>query len=260
MLRSLTLCCFYLLATHFAMAQSLLYNGGFEDEFGATLEGWEWTCEEPVLVSNPAPDGGSWSAVVRVENTSTCTMAHMFQRLPDTVEGDVLTLAGWVRNNNGAPITGAFLGLGTLANGVIVPIVEQGTLEYPWTYLSISWTVTLDANDTAVVILSPGALSGSGIFSEAGFDELSLTDAVGINEMERPTLIMYQQGDHLYAATTNGLPILEARLLDAHGRCVRSVPTGRSTIELAMHDLGSGVYVLVTRGASGSASKAFVRE
>lgn len=241
-------------------AQPVLVNGGFENDAGGTLEGWESICDQTYLVSNAAPDQGAWAALIRADNTQPCTMNRLYQLLPDVLDGDELTLSGWVRNNNGAPVTGAFLSLGKLSSGALVRMVDAGTTGYPWEFVNISWVVALAPGDTAAVILSPGELLPASSLTEAVFDGLSLTDGVGIHERVRPSLSIHQHGHMLYAASTSEHPILEAHLLDAQGRQIRILTGGASVIEVDLAQLGSGLYVLLVQGALGSASRTFIRE
>jgi len=256
----ITLFCCTLILTGSLHAQSLLINGDFEDEEGSSDEGWEWICGPLYFITNPAPIGGSWAVSIRVSNNAPCIMTRMYQRLPNAVDGDVLELSGWVRNQHGAPVTGAFLGLGTLSDGVLTPMVEAGTLDYPWEYQSLVWTVALNEGDTAVVILSPGELPPTGIYSLAAFDGLALNRAVGLVEEHNPTLAVHRWGDQIIAAMTNGLPIREAHLLDAQGRYVRSAQHSRSTVELSTLGLAGGLYILVALTESGQVSKKFLLE
>ncbi|MBX2979596.1 MAG: T9SS type A sorting domain-containing protein [Flavobacteriales bacterium] len=253
------MCCTFLLPG-FMPAQSLLVNGGFEYAEGSSSEGWEWNCGTPMFISNTPPNGGTWALTLMASNNDPCTFPRMFQRLPEALDGEVITLSGWLRNQMGHPITGAFLALGTLSNGMLTPLVEAGTLDYPWVHESVTWTVALNEGDTAVVILYPGEMPDFGIFSLAAFDDLELNRAVGVNELERPTLSVHQQGDLVHVATSDGQAIREARLLDAQGRLVLDLTSVRSTLEFSTSSLGSGLYVLVAHGAYGSISRKFVRE
>lgn len=216
--------------------------------------GWEWTCHPLLAVSNVPPDGGDWSAVLKVDRTDTCSQFHAFQRLQGVQDGEVLRLSGWLRAVDGAPVVGAYMALGTLNDGVFTLQAEIGTTSFEWTASEVTNTMQLGPGDTAVVVLHPGELPNGGIFSFAGFDELVLTVPQSIAEdLATRLLVRHDPSNRVIdVAIPGGGHIHELMLIDPLGRMVaRQGGPPLQQRSLPLPHVTTGTYLLMAVHAGG---------
>ncbi len=239
-----------------------LINGSFEVDGSPSLTGWEWTCSDPGYANNGAPTSGSWSATKEPGNAKGCFPSLLFQRLPDALDGDLLTVSGWVRCPDGdEPCLGGSLGLGSINAGTFTSDDAVWSQTPQWTYLSITDTVELSAGDTAVVILNGGFIGGPIAPAPSYFDGISLAPALVVGERTGPMIVQYV--DHatrtLYISagqeTIQGLRFFD---LTGKGLPVRTDRTNATNLRVDLNGLPTGVYFVAVGTSAGERTVRFV--
>lgn len=238
----------------FGMASAQLTNGSFELGSGPSLEGWEWTCDEPGQPNTAAPGYGAWCATKEPGQAKGCFPSYLFQRLPDAQDGDLLTLSGWVRCGMMPPCLGASIGLGTIQNGLFNAEENVISADVAWNYISITDTVELGTGDTAVVLLSAGFIGGPISPEPAFFDGIALSPALAVGEHNISVI------GHLLDRATQTLfiaggtaAIQEVRLFDLTGRDLptRSTRSTINSVAIDLNGLPGGIYFACVRAEGG---------
>lgn len=240
-----------------SQANAQLFNGSFEQAGAASLEGWEWTCDEPGIVNEAPPGAGDWSVTKLPSQAKGCFPSYLYQRLNDVQDGDLVTVSGWVRCDDDVICLGGWFGLGSINNGAFHLEEQVGTTDFLWTYLSLTDTVELAAGDTALLVLSGGFIGGPISPFPAHFDGFSLEPATGIAPVSAPAVSRYD-------AATNSLFVgAEERLLgialfDATGRALPlRAPIAGNTARIALNELPIGVCIAQLRTARGTRTLRF---
>lgn len=239
------------------LAQGQLFNGSFEQAGVPSLEGWEWTCDEPAFVNEAPPGAGAWSVTKHAGQAKGCFPSYLYQRLSDVLNGDVITVSGWVRCDDDMICVGGWFGLGTINSGAFHLEEQVGNNQFPWAFLSITDTVELADGDTALLVLSGGLIGGPISPFPAHFDGFSLEQASGIAQA-------IPQATSRYDAATNSLVIataerlLSVALFDAAGRALpfRAPIAGKSTI-IGLSELPKGIYIAQLRTVHGAKALRF---
>jgi len=187
-----------LIIAHAASAQ--LLNGSFEMNGAPSLYGWEWTCADPGQPNEGAPGSGEWCATKGPGETKGCFPSYIYQRLPDVVDGQAMTLSGWIRCSDEEPCVGGYMGIGTLNNGLITTGAAIGSQLPSWEFVYINQTVDLGPGDTAVAVLNGGIIGGPIAVSPTYFDGIMLEIAMGVEPnaiAEGPLFRLSPDGQHL---------------------------------------------------------------
>lgn len=226
-----------------------IINGSFELGGAPSLEGWEWTCGEPGQPNTAAPGYGSWCATKQPGQAKGCFPSYLFQRLADVENGDLLTLSGWVRCGMMPTCVGAGIGLASLQNGVFE--LEETTFSTgeTWTYLTITDTVEIGINDTAVVLLNSGFIGGPIGPEPAYFDGIAMLPALSVVERSSSAIgHLVDRAAHRLYISAGTQPIIDLRLFDLTGRTLPMVflPNG-ATVQVDLSALPGGVYFAQVR-------------
>lgn len=224
-----------------------LFNGSFEQAGAPSLEGWEWSCDQPGEENTAAPGAGQWCATKRPGHAKGCFPSYLFQRMPELQNGQLVTVSGWVRCQDETICLGGYIGLGRLSNGTVTYDDLAGSMDNAWTYVSITDTVEIDDGDTAVVVLTSGFIGGPIDPAPAYFDGISAEWVTGLNERSISAIVQrYDQGAQTLFLSAPA-PVRSARLLDLTGRELRSNTDGLNTPSLALRTsaLPTGVYFAV---------------
>jgi hypothetical protein len=242
----------------FITANGQLNNGSFEQSGAPSLEGWEWTCSEPGQVNEAPPGAGDWHATKEAGQAKGCYPSYIYQRLTSVQDGDQLTISGWVRCDDDVICGGAYFGLGTINAGYIQLEETVGTNQFPWTYLTLTDTVELNAGDTAILVLNAGIIGGP-ISPEPGhFDGFTMTEVLSVSEVQAPLLAHYRDAANFYVAG-NAARILSVRLLDLTGRVITAVADrSQGNYRIGLEGLGTGVYFVDVRTDRGGQAIRFV--
>lgn len=251
---------FLLLLLSGISASAQLINGSFEQNGVQNFLGWEWTCEDPIAWNEAPAGAGAWSVTKESGQTQGCFPNYLFQRLSGVQHGDLLTISGWVRCDDDVICMGAYFGLGTINAGYIQLEETVGTNQWPWTYLTITDTVELNAGDTALLVLNAGIIGGP-ISPEPGhFDGFTITEALGVSEVHAPLLAHYRDAANFYVAGS-AARILSVRLLDLTGRVITAAADrSDATYRIGLTGLGTGVYFVDVRTDRGGQVIRFVVE
>lgn len=242
--------------------QAQLTNGSFEDSNGASLAGWEWTCDDPAPQMDAPIDGGTWSAWKESGHTKGCFPNYLYQRVPDVVYGAPYHLSGWAKCPVGdvAFCIGATIGFGTINNGYFTWAEQATSTDPDWSFLTVDDTWSENMGDTAIVMLSAGMIGGPINPLPAGFDNFALNIFEQVPEHEAPRVSLFPDParDVLHVGTQeriNGIT-----LLDGTGRILRAVSGGSSTVHLDVSELDNGAYVLMVTSATGTTAQRFIKE
>ncbi|MEO8591216.1 MAG: hypothetical protein ABI432_17690 [Flavobacteriales bacterium] len=231
-----------------ASASAQIINGSFEQDGAPSLAGWEWTCAEPGLPNEAAPSCGEWCATKGPGEAKGCFPSYIFQRLPDVVDGETLTLSGWIRCSDNASCVGGFMGLARLNSGVITTADMIGSSAPWWGPVSITQTAQLGPGDTAIVALYGGFVGGPTFPAPSFFDGIVVEIITGIGQEERSASPLFQlapDGRHIAVhASANDLVLLH----DMVGRLLHQ--SRGSSSGLSMVDLpeGTGCLVVTVQG------------
>lgn len=239
-----------------------LINGSFEVDGSPSLAGWEWTCNLPGTANDGAPSSGSWSATKEPGHAKGCFPSLLFQRLPDALDGDLLTVSGWVRCPDGdEPCLGGYIGLGSINAGIFTSDDEVQSQTQQWTYITITDTVELSAGDTAVVILSGGFIGGPISPAASYFDGISLAPALAIGESAAPLIVQYMdQTTRTLYLSAGQEPIQGLRFFDLTGKGLpmRTERTNAANIRVDLNGSPAGVYFVAVGTRSGERIVRFV--
>jgi hypothetical protein len=243
-------------------ATAQLTNPSFELVGIPGVPGWEWTCATPGLVNNAAPSSGSWHATKEAGQTQGCFPSHLFQRIPGYANGAVVTLAGWVRCDSTPPCLGAYIGLGTVNNGLFQLEENTGTMSSAWTWVSITDTVQYGAGDTAIVVLNAGLIGGPVNPTPGHFDGLELQLATAIEANDADVFHhRYDAENARLSVSCGSAALFRLQLFDATGRelPVRWIHRDRSQATVDASDLRTGLYLVRVATATNERVLRFVR-
>lgn len=239
-----------------------LNNGSFEDSNGASLTGWEWTCDDPTPEMDAPVDGGTWSAWKQSGHTKGCFPNYLYQRVPDVVYGAPYHLSGWAKCPFGdvSFCIGATIGFGTINNGYFTWAEQATSTDPDWTFLTVDDTWTENMGDTAIVMLSAGLIGGPINPLPAGFDNLSLSifESVQENQALHISLFPDPASDILHVGSS--VPMTRLEVLDGQGRSVRRVPANGTTVHVDVSALSGGCYTVRITTAQGASIARFVRQ
>lgn len=242
----------------FLPAQAQLTNGSFEQAGAPSLEGWEWTCEDPGQVNEAPPGAGAWHATKMAGHAKGCFPNYLYQRLTGVQDGDLLTISGWVRCDDDVICMGANFGLGTLNSGYFQLEESVGNNQWPWQYLTLTDTVELAPGDTSILVLNAGFVGGP-INPEPGhFDGFGVEHVLSVSELPALELVSHRDGNDLFIAARNGR-IVQADVLDLTGRSVNAIAErNASQCRVTLDALRSGVYFVDVRTDRGEQALRFV--
>lgn len=222
-----------------------LVNGSFEQAGAPSLEGWEWTCEDPGQPNTAAPGSGSWCMTKLPGHAKGCFPNYAYQRLPGLLNGQLLSLSGWVRCSDEVVCLGGYIGLGTLSNGMIIADDLAGSMDPAWTFISITDTVEMQAGDTTVVLLSSGFIGGP-ISPDAGyFDGITLELNTGLTDHQNADVASYfdAMANVLFLSSGNS-PLRTVALFDLTGRTLpyRSERINARSFRIDLSAMPTGIY------------------
>ncbi len=255
---------------HFSAALALLValstnaqlvNGSFEVNGGFTLQGWEWTCDEPQPVMDVPTGGGVWSAWKESGHAKGCFPNHLFQRLANVQYGIPYQLTAWVKCPIGdvAFCIGGSIGFGSISNGVFA-LSQLTTSTVPeWAFITADHVFDPGVGDTAIVVVNSGFIGGPINPIPAGFDQLTLDIANGVGEVLplRVSLFMEPLSDRLNVGSTARMRSLEC--FDATGRRLLTQRASGTTEVVDLSALNSGAYLLRATTDGGSLTSRFVK-
>ena len=223
-----------------AFAQVL--NSDFENASGGDLSNWQATCGAQSF-NNAPPLGGNWSIQVFGGNTQGCFPGYAYQKLPNTVNGDLFVLSCQAFAET-PPFVGIYFG--KINNGVITIQVGDTTSSGTWKELEVLGQANLaSVGDTAVVILS-GGTTGGPAQGYGYFDLVQFVNLVSINAgVQSQSLKAFPNPFSTQTVFTSEKILHSARLTvcNAYGQIVRQ-ETGISgqKITFERRDLPSGIY------------------
>ncbi len=242
-------------------ANAQLVNGSFEVNGGFSLQGWEWTCGEPQGLMDAPTGGGSWSATKEPGQAKGCFPSYLFQRLPGTPNGSLLTVTGWLRCPESFEnvCLGAFMGFGSVHSNNFQVGDNVGTAEVDWQFMTFTDTIELAAGDTAIVLLNSGFIGGPVNPLPGYFDNLEVEVSQSISERTRPIISHYPDPvtDVLHVGSAERIERIV--LFDGAGKLVRSVKASATTEHLTTGDLPAGEYVVSVLTVSGEGTFRFVK-
>ncbi|MBK7383610.1 MAG: T9SS type A sorting domain-containing protein [Flavobacteriales bacterium] len=244
-----------------ALAHAQLFNGSFEQAGSPSLAGWEWTCEDPGIVNEGAPNSGEWSVTKQPGNAKGCFPNFLFQRLSDVQPGQMRTLTGWVRCLSTFNCPGAHIGFGRIQNGTVATEETVFSVASDWTFLTITDTIEFSAGDTALVVLNGGFVGGPVFPPAANFDGIELLAPQGVSSV--PGTPISQRWDALSRTLYLGsaTPFQgSVMLFDATGRILPAIVRRVSPTNLQI-DAGattSGIYFVHVVNAEGERAVRFV--
>ncbi len=237
-------------------------NGSFEDNGQPSLTGWEWTCGTPIVMAGGAPGAGSFAATKEPSQTQGCFPSHLYQRLPNAVDGDLVTLSAWVRCDAGLICLGANFGLGRVNGGMFSFEENTGTMDTSWTFLSITDTIELSPGDTAMIALNSGFIGGPIQPTSGWFDgvELSLAQSVGDAGLVQVGHFPDPSSSVLHVSAGTAV-VQQVEVLNMQGQVVmRAVGKGSGTQHIDVQVLDSGSYVAKVRTSRGLGAFRFIKE
>lgn len=244
----------FLLAT---CSRAQLVNGSFESDGVFSLEGWEWTCDEPTAVSDAPAGCGDWAVRLNMGDPD-CSPSYLFQRIPFAESGEHWTLGGWARIDTVGWDAIALMGFSSINNGMLAFQSEIGNPAPYWSYVWIADTVHASASDTAVVMLT----SGTGFMGAGWFDGLELepADPTGM-PATRVDLHTYLDAEQTLSVCAREHDIRQVQLFDAAGSRqhapVRACAPGCAAI--GTDALVPGVYLVRADTDAGPAVARFVK-
>lgn len=253
-------------ATAFALiianaASAQLINGSFELAGAPSLEGWEWTCGDPGQPNTAAPGSGLWCVTKEPGHAKGCFPSYIFQQLPDLVDGQLVTVTGWVRCDDDVICLGGYIGIGTLHNGQVIYDDLAGSTDFIWAYVSITDTVELQPGDTAVVVLTSGFIGGPISPTPGYFDGISMELNTGLEERHEADVTSYfdPATNNLFLSCGNS-PLRNIRLHDLTGRALptRTDLVNDSSARVDLNTLPTGVYFASVRTDLGEKTIRFV--
>ncbi|MEZ4738663.1 MAG: hypothetical protein R2818_04730 [Flavobacteriales bacterium] len=227
-----------------------LINGSFESDGTPSLEGWEWTCGGPGQANDGAPGAGSWSATLQPGHAKGCFPSYLYQRLPSAVNGEFLTLSGWVKCPDFGVCQGGFLQLGHVRDGAFELEESVSAQGLDWSFITITDTVEIAAGDTAIVLLHSGFIGGPVAAEGSYFDGITLDVAMATNELgDSDVLLVRQSPDGRSLAVNAGIGE-GIRMTDALGRTLAQA-VGNSSGWTTVPIPEGQTWVLVTVDGTG---------
>lgn len=244
------------------LTQAQLNNGSFEDSNGASLSGWEWTCDDPAPQMDAPFDGGIWSAWKQSGHTKGCFPNYLYQRVTSVVYGTPYHLSGWAKCPVGdvAFCIGATIGFGTINNGSFTWAEQATSTDPDWSFLTVDDTWSENLGDTAIVMLSAGLIGGPIDPLPAGFDNLMLSMFEQVPEFETPRVSLFPDPARDVLHIGGQERITGITLVDGTGRIVRTLSGGSSTVHLDVSALDNGTYVVMVTSATRTTAHRFVKE
>lgn len=252
---------FIVLCGQFAHGQ--ITNGSFEQNGSFSLTGWEYTCDQPQPVMDTPTGGGVWSASKESGHAKGCFPNYLFQRLTNVQNGDIITLSGWGRCTSFGFNTclGAFMGLGTINNGIFTIEENVSVADSLWNYMSITDTVDISTGDTSIVILNAGFIGGPINPTPALFDEIVLTTQTSISEANSAQLhvLLVDNGNTLMISTgTNDMTGIACYDLTGQTLPINAQRAGNGyALNIADHNIG--MYILRVSTTTGDLTAKFVK-
>jgi hypothetical protein len=242
-------------------ANAQLTNGSFEVNGTFSLEGWEWTCDDPQAVMDVPAGGGVWSAWKEAGHAKGCFPNELFQRLENVQYGIPYQLTGWVKCPVGdvAFCIGGGIGFGTISNGDFAFAQMTTSSDPEWAYITAEHVFDPGVGDTAIIVLNSGFIGGPIDPLPAGFDQLTLDIANGINE-EHPlkiSLFLEPLSDRLFVGSTSRMRSIEC--FDATGRSLVNQRASGTTEVVDLSALNSGAYLLRATTDGGTMTSRFVK-
>ncbi len=229
-----------------SVTNAQLINGSFESNSGFSLEGWEWSCADPAGWLEAPVGGGDWSAFKEPGHAKGCFPSYLYQRISDVPFGQELQFSGWVRCPVGDVVfcIGATIGFGVINNGVITPFGSVTSVDPEWSFVSVNHVFEPSLEDTAIVLLSAGFIGGPISPAPAGFDQLELALAQGIEDVPAARVSHYPDpvSDVLHVGIAQGR-ILTIDVLDEGGRIVLTSAGGTGTRQVPVAALPQGTYI-----------------
>lgn len=238
-----------------------VYNGSFEENGSPSLAGWEWTCEDPVMLNEGAPNNGDWSVLKDPSHAKGCFPNFLYQRLSDVQPGQVRTLTGWVRCLLSFSCPGAYIGFGRLSDGSVTAEEMTGSISTEWTFVSITDTIEFDPGDTALVVLNGGFIGGPSFPSGANFDGIALLGPQGIGHAAATPISQRWDAGSRTLFLGSITPFRGTALLfDATGRTVPAMVrrVSPTTLQVDASSMMSGAYFVHVVNGEGGRTVRFV--
>lgn len=238
-------------------------NGSFELNGQGTLQNWENSCEQAVLVAGGAPGSGNWYAgyPTQQSNNALCngSLDFFYQELPAlSPYYDSLTIGLWSRMStvfNSNYFIGIEVAQGVLFNGLF--LMQPGASVFLMPTGNWEYNVVTIHNPSPANPWNPSApraigfiaydTTGTDLLELDGIEILSIGGPLAVVDVDPSRLLGYFDPANNSVVITHGLdePVL---CFDAAGRCVpipgtpsRNVPVTLSTVSLA-----PGMYTVVS--------------
>ena len=242
-------------------ANAQVINGSFEVNGGFSLQGWEWTCDEPQGFMDVPSGGGVWSAWKESGHAKGCFPNQLYQRLPDVQFGIPYQLSGWVKCPVGdlAVCIGGSIGFGTISNGEFALAQLTTSTDPEWAFITAEHVFNPGVGDTAIVVVNSGFVGGPINPLPAGFDQLTLDIANGLSEEYPLSLSLFLEplSDRLNVGSTLRMRLLEC--FDATGRRLLNQRASGTTEVVDLSALNSGTYMLRATTDGGTLTSRFVK-
>lgn len=240
-----------------------LINGSFETDGSPSLSGWEWTCDDPQFVEEGAPGSGAWSVSKMPGHAKGCFPNHLYQRLSNVEDGDIMTITGWGRcpTEFDNICLGARMGLGSINTGAVF-LEEFTTASDPlWTFMSITDTVQIGTGDTALVVLNAGFIGGPISPTSPGFDGIEVSISTGVDLSPAPTLHLLRTDANTLMVSTGALRMSGIACFDLAGQVLAApaLRLGTNAYSIGIQSLSSGVYLLRATTEAGVLTTRFVK-
>ena len=245
--------------TAVSSAQAQLLNGSFEVNGGFSLQGWEWSCNDPEAWPEAAPGSGQWSAWKEPGHAKGCFPSFLYQRIANVQYGVPYQLSGWVKcpQNDFAICLGGSIGFGVINSGEFVSAGFTTSTDTGWTFLTTSHVFDPGVGDTAIVLLSSGFIGGPINPLAAGFDQIMLDLANSVDEHLPVQVSLFPDpaNDRLNVGST--APLRRLDLFDATGRSVLSQPAVGTNAVVDISALVNGAYILRATTSEGISTQRF---
>ncbi len=244
-----------------SVANAQLINGSFEVNGAFSLEGWEWTCEEPQAVMDVPAGGGVWSAWKESGHAKGCFPNELFQRLENVQYGIPYQLSGWVKCPVGdvALCIGGSIGFGSISSGEFAFAQLTTSSDPDWAFITAEHVFDPGVGDTAIVVLNSGFIGGPIDPLPAGFDQLSLEIANGVGELRPLSMSLFQEplSDRLFVGST--WPMRSVECFDTTGRSLIRRSASGTTEVVDLSALNNGAYLLRATTDGGTLTSRFVK-
>lgn len=241
-----------------------IQNGSFENNGQSTLAEWHSICPVSESVNEAAPNAGEWSVGLQPANTQGCFVPHFYQKLPAIQNGNIVRVSAMIKSINGNP---GYLSFGKINNGEITTFEDFVSSDSTsWQEVNIEETYVLEANDTAIVILSAGIVGGPApSILTALFDQVTIDVLVNQISLSSSDLLIYPNpvlNGELFVANKGNDKIESIQILNVLGSLVQtcSVTPNNDIITIDLEGLPVGIYLVHIETTSKTITRKIIKE